>query len=124
MKRMSILAGHQQVRLYSMLDHIRRTPLTGHRDVVAKMPPEVIGQVLRAALDFPSSQHLETLMIKQKQAAWAFTLRRTQGADVNGIRAAMKRMRPAIAGTRSKFFRLDYFDDPGTPWIRFGIDDV
>src|SRR5215471_11712565 len=108
MEHMTVFAAEQQVRLHSMLNHVRRTPFAGDRDVVAEVPPEIVSEILRAAVHFPSAKHVKTFMIEQEQPSRTFPLGRSQGTDVDGIGSAMYRMRTAVAGACGEFFRFDY----------------
>src|SRR5216683_603004 len=84
-----VFACEQQLRYHPVFDHVRRAPFAGDCDVVAKMPPEIIRELLRPAIDFPSAEHLEALVIEQEYSAGSVALGRPQCADVNRIRPAM-----------------------------------
>src|SRR5579872_251472 len=111
MERMAVFAAEQQVRLYAMLNHVWRTPFAGNRNVVAQMPPEIVGEILRAAIHFPAAQHVEAFMIEEEQPSRTFALGSAKGANVDRVGAAMNGMRTAVAGACGEFFRFDYFDD-------------
>src|SRR5262245_42328736 len=88
------------------------------------MPPKIVGQVLRAAVEFPASSNLERLGIEDKDTARAFTIGGPDGVDINAIRPAMGRMWTRIASALYHRFRLNDLDDLRIPWIRLGINNV
>ncbi len=49
----AVLSGQQQLRVDTVLHHVRRAPFGGDHGVVPEVPPEVIGQTLRAVDPFP-----------------------------------------------------------------------
>ena len=73
----AVSAGEQMVRLQAGLDLIRYAPLACDQGVMAQMPPEIIGQLLRTAVDFPTPQDVELIMVQQKDPARASAIRRT-----------------------------------------------
>ena len=75
MQLMAVLAAGQQVEVRPLLDHIGGAPFAGDRDVVAQMPPEVVTEKLRPAIDFPAAEHLKALVIEQKDSAGSVALR-------------------------------------------------
>src|SRR5262249_33588943 len=107
-----------------MLNHVWRTPFAGNRNVVAEMPPEIIGEILRTAVHFPAAQHVEAFMIEEEQPSRTSTLGSAKGANVDRVGAAMNGMRTTIAGARGEFFWFDYLDDLRITRLRFGVNDV
>src|SRR6266446_1841364 len=100
MNRVTVFVREQQLGDHAVFDHVRRSPFAGHRDVVAEMPPEIIRELLRPAIDFPSPEHLEALVIEQEYAARSVALGRAECADVDRIRTAMDCVRTAVSGAR------------------------
>src|SRR5437899_749024 len=121
---MTVTALQQDVRVDAVLDHLRRAPLAGDHRVVAEVPPEVVGEILRAAVELPATPNLEGVVVDDEDATWAVTGGGAEGADVNPIRAAVTGMRAAVAGAVCDFLRLDRLDDPWRAQIGLGIDDV
>ena len=39
---MTVFAGQEQVRLHSVLDHVRRAPFAGQQRVEAQVPPKIV----------------------------------------------------------------------------------
>src|SRR4051812_19228888 len=84
-----VLAIEEQVRLDTVLDHVRGAPLAADQGVVAEVPPEVVVQVLVAAVDLPAALHLEGVMIEHEDTAGTVAVGSAEGTDVNPIRAAV-----------------------------------
>ena len=124
MQRVTVLAAEQQIGLHSIFDHFRRAPFAGDRNVVAEMPPEVVGQVLRSAVDLPAAEHVDALMVEQKESAGTVAVGSTQRAHIDRVGAAMNRMRPAVTGARGEFFGFDRLDDLRVARIGFRINHV
>ena len=61
--------------LSAVLDHVGRAPFAGDRDVLAEVPPEVVSEILRAAIDLPPAEHVEALVIEQEDSARAVAVR-------------------------------------------------
>ena len=63
-----------------VLDHRRRRPLGGDRDVLVQVPPDVVGEVLVAAVCLPGARDLEGVVVDQRDAAGAVVaVRRRRG---------------------------------------------
>ena len=56
MKRMAILAGKKQFPIHAVFHHGGSAPFARDHGVVTEVPPEIIREILRAAVDFPWSQ--------------------------------------------------------------------
>src|SRR5450755_2730702 len=103
---MTVFAADQQVQIGAGFDHIWRAPFAGYRDVVAEMPPEIITEILRTAIDFPAAENVEALVIEQEDSAWTAAIGSAECAHVDRVGAAMNRMWPAISRTRRDFLGL------------------
>src|ERR1700719_943392 len=103
MNRVSVLVGEQQIGVYAVFDHIRRAPFAGDRDVVAEMPPKIVREILRPAIDFPSPEHVEALVIEQEYSAGTVASGCSESAHVDCVGSTMDRMRAAVAGARRDF---------------------
>src|SRR5580704_7419060 len=124
MQAVPIPPGQQQFWIHAVLHHVRRAPLAGHRDVVSQMPGEVVGKVLRTALDLPPSQWLEGVVIEGKDSARAIAVGRTESAYVDAVGAAVQSVGTAVAGSVCKRFRLDYFYDLRLLGVGLGVENV
>ena len=82
----AVLVGEQQLGLDAALDHVRRAPLAGEQRVVADVPPDVVGQVLRAAVDLPAPARAEVVVVEQEHAARAVARRVAERARRRGRR--------------------------------------
>src|SRR5438046_7392365 len=110
---MTVTALQQDVRVHAVLDHFRRAPLAGDHRVVAEVPPEIVCQILRAAVQLPATADLEGVVVDDEDAARAVTGRGPEGADVNPIGPAVAGMWPAVAGAVHDFLRLAGPDQAG-----------
>jgi hypothetical protein len=84
----------QVLGVEAVLDHRRRRPLGGHRHVVVQVPPDVVGEVLLAAVALPGAGDLERVVVDQRHAARAAAA--VGGAQVrheDASRAAVDRVR-------------------------------
>jgi hypothetical protein len=91
---------------------------------MAEMPPGIVGELLRPAVDFPAPKHFEILVVHEEDAAGSLSLGIAHRGDVHAFRAAMHCMRTAIAGALGEFGRLDHLDDLWLSRIGLGVDDV
>src|SRR5213594_665131 len=82
---MTVTALQQDFRVDAVLDHLRRAPLAGDHRVVAEVPPEVVGEILRAAVELPATANLEAVVIDDEDAAWTVTGGGAKSADVDPI---------------------------------------
>ena len=100
--------GHEAV-----LERVGRAPLAGDHGVVAEVPPEVVGQLLRPAVDLPAAEHVEALVVDQEDAARRLALGVAERADVDALGPAMDGVRPAVAGLARRSPRAR---SPGRSW--------
>src|SRR5580704_5733378 len=124
MNRMPILVAEQQFGHDAVFDHVRRAPFAGDGHVPSKMPPEILREPLRPAIDFPSSEHVEALVVEQEYSARPVAAWRAQRADVNRVGTAMHSMRPAVARARRYLLSLDGLHQLGTSRVGPGVENV
>ena len=67
----AVLVAEQQLADEAVLDHVRRAPLAGDDRVVVEVPPEVVGELLRAAVVLPGALDREVVVVEQEDAAGA-----------------------------------------------------
>ena len=70
-QRMAVLLAEQQFRHQAVLDHRGGAPLAGDQRVLVQVPPGVVGQVLRSAIGLPGAQHVEGVVVEQRDPARA-----------------------------------------------------
>src|SRR5262249_56947862 len=63
-----VFAAEQDFGNETVLEGVGRAPLARHHGVVAEMPPAVVGELLRAALDLPAAERLERLLVHHADA--------------------------------------------------------
>ena len=63
------LAAEQILGVEPVLDHRRRRPLRRQHRVVLQVPPHVVGEELRSAVQLPRSDDLERVVVDQRDAA-------------------------------------------------------
>src|ERR1700730_10879604 len=124
MQRVTIAALQQNFGVHSLFDHVRRAPLAADERVVSQMPPEVITEILRSAIDFPLPQDVEAVRIEDENAARSVPIGRAKGAHEDAIGAAMHGVRTAVSGARGDGFGLNHLYDFWFSRIGLGIDNV
>src|SRR5215204_1659285 len=107
----AVLAIEEQLGLHPGLDHARRTPLTADEGVVAEVPPEVVVQLLLAAVDLPATEHVEGVVIEHEDPTRSAAIRRTEGTDIDAVWSAVDGVPVGIAGLRRHLLRFDRLDD-------------
>src|SRR5215475_14639674 len=111
MQRVTVLSSQQQFRINPAFYHLRRAPLACDHGVMAEMPPEIVGEKLRATVLFPSPADLKTFRVHDKDSAGTAAFIRADGVDVNAVRAAMRCVGSAVSAFFHDHFRLNDFDD-------------
>src|SRR5918995_4897877 len=119
----TIAALQEYLGVEPALDHIRRAPLAGDHSVVAQVPPEVVGEVLRTPLDLPSSQRVEAFVVHDEDAARAISIGGTKSTHINALRAAMDGVGAAVARTLVHLVGLYHLDDARLPRVGLSVDD-
>ena len=61
-----VFCPEQNLGDQTVLDRVRRAPFARHQRVVAEMPPRIVGENLRAAVNLPAAEHLEGLESMRK----------------------------------------------------------
>src|SRR5262245_65644451 len=89
----AILGAEQDFRNQAVLESIRCAPLARHQGVVTEMPPRIISEVLRAAVDLPLAAHVEGLVIHHEHAARALALAVAQRRNTEALGPATHGMR-------------------------------
>ena len=59
MQPAAVLGAEQHLRDQPVLEGVGRAPFAGDHGVVAEMPPDIIGEVLRPAIHLPLAAHVE-----------------------------------------------------------------
>src|SRR5437660_1957635 len=93
-----VFAAEQDFGNEAVLDRVRRAPFAGHHRVVAEVPPAVIGELLRTALDFPAAERLERLVVHDENAARGLSVLVAERRDVNAAGPAMDGVGTGVAG--------------------------
>ena len=93
---MTELAAEQVFGIEPVFDHRGRGPLRGHHRVVPQVPPDVVGEKLRAPVLLPRPEHFEGVVVDQRDTA----------GPVVAVGATQRRhedaARPAVHGVRSR----------------------
>ena len=123
----AVLVREQVFGNDAVLELRRKTPLAAHHIISRQVPPKVIVQGLRAAVDLPAAEDFECLAIDDEDARGAIGAvgpGAAERAHINAIRAAVDRVRPGIARLVKHFFGLNDFVDFCFGRMRLRIDDV
>src|SRR5919112_1408218 len=124
MKLMTIAALQEYLGVEPALDHVRRTPLAGDHGVIAQVPPEVVGEVLRPPLDLPAPQRIKAFVVHDEDAARAISIGCAERTYINALRAAMDGVGAAVTRTLVHLVGLYHLDDARLPRVGLGVDDV
>src|SRR5262249_26716675 len=124
MQAPAVFAAEENFRNEAVLEGVGCAPFAGNHRVVAEMPPRVITELLRSAVDLPAAKGLETLVIHDEDAAGRLAVLVSEGRDVDAPGSAVDGMRTGIAGLVRKLCRLDDLDDFRRPRIGFGVENV
>src|SRR3712207_2478474 len=120
----TISALQEYLGVEPAFDHVRRAPLAGDHGVVAKVPPEVVGEVLRTALDLPAPKGLKALVIHHEDTARAIPVGGTESTSVDALRAAVYGVGAAVARAAVQLVGSDHLDDARLSRVGLGVDDV
>src|SRR5262249_18667642 len=102
-----VFAAEQNLGNEAVLEHVWLAPFARHHGVVAEVPPAVVGELLRAALDLPAAERLEGLVVDDENAARPLAVLVAERGDVDAAGPAMDRVRAGITGLLGEFLRLD-----------------
>src|SRR5574339_776011 len=98
MQAVTVLACQEILGYHAVLELVRLTPLAGDQRVLRDVPPEVIGELLVAAVELPGADHVEVEVVEHENATRpAIPVRRADGIHVNSIGSAVDGVRPAVA---------------------------
>ena len=118
----AVLVAQQQLADQAVLDHVRRAPLGRDDRAEVEVPPEVVGQLLRAAVVLPRALDREVVVVEQEDAARAVALGVAERRDVDPVRPAVDRVRARVAGLGGDLVLADRLDDLRVAAL--GVDDV
>src|SRR5215467_14736447 len=108
MNLVTVLAGQQQLWIDAIFYHIRSAPFGRNHRVVSQVPPQIVSQLLWAAILFPRPLQLKRVRIHQENASRAVSASRSECAPVDGVRSTMKCMRRRVAGLLYELVRLNH----------------
>src|SRR5262249_13557060 len=109
----AILAVEEHLRNQAVLEHFRRAPFAGYRDIVPKVPPEVVGELLWATVDLEPPEHIKAFVIKQRDPTGRVTVGISKRAHVDSVGSAMHSMRPRVPGAFGQLGRFNNLNDFG-----------
>src|SRR5438874_7573361 len=124
---MTVFVGQQILRHDSVLELRRQRPLARHHVIAWQIPPEVIVQLLRTAIELPPPEDIERLAIHDEDAGRSVgsgLAAAAEGTDIDTFRPAVDGVGPRVAGLVEDFLRLDDLVNPGLSGIGLGVDDV
>src|SRR5258708_6170956 len=98
MQLATVFRTEQDLGDEAILERVRRAPLAGDERVISEMPPGVIGEALRPAVDLPAAEDVEGLVVHQEDSAGLLAIGVAEGGDVDPLRAAMHGMRTRVPG--------------------------
>src|SRR5207302_315520 len=89
MQAPAILAAQQYLRDQAVLERVRRAPFARDHGVIAKMPPRVVGKLLRSAIHLPAAERLEALVVHHENAAGRLAVFVAECRHIDPARAAV-----------------------------------
>ncbi len=120
----SVLPCEQELSVDAILHHARCAPGAGDHGVQPEVPPDVICQLLRSAVDFPPTSNVKRFRIQNERAAGTIAIGRTQRTQEDAVRSAVHRVRCGVARPLSKRLGFDHLHDLRLARIRFCVEDV
>jgi hypothetical protein len=120
----AVLVGQQQVALQALLDHLRGPPRARDERVVVDVPPEVVGELLRAAVLLPRALEGEVVVVHEEQPARPAAVGGAEGAHVQPVGPAVRGVRARVARLARELVRLDDLDDLRGERVVLDVDDV
>ena len=95
MQLVAVLAAEQEIWDQAIFDHGWCRPFRGDRDIVSDVPPDVVGEILIAPVNFEAAEHFKGRVIEQRDPARAvFTVPAAQTRHVKALGTAVHGMRP------------------------------
>jgi hypothetical protein len=107
----AVLVAQQQLADDAVLDHVRRAPLARDHRVEVEMPPEVVRELLRPAVDLPLALDREVLVVEQEDAAGPVAGGIAERRDVDAVRPAVDGVRAAVPGLARDLLGLDHLHE-------------
>jgi len=120
----AVLLGHERLGDEPVLDQLGGPPLARQQHVVTEVPEEVVGQVLRAAIQLPPPLHGEAVVVEDEDAARALALLVAQRAQIDPLGAAVHGMHAGVAGLCQDLPGLDGLHEARRSGIGLGVEDV
>ena len=121
----TVLAAEQQLGDDAVLDHRRRAPLRGDGDVLRDVPPEVVGQVLVAAVGSPTARAPRTSMWSSSATPpGPSSPSAAEAGHEDGPRAAVHGVRAGVAGPLAELLRAQHLHDRRLGRVVLGVEDV
>src|SRR5690606_16265671 len=97
-------------------------PLARHHHVPPEVPPEIVGEALRSAVDLPAAERLEGLVVEHENPARRVAVGVADRAHVDPVGPAVDGVRPRVAGLLRQVLGLDRLHDAEPPHLGLRID--
>src|SRR4051812_11620946 len=127
MDLMAVLVREQVFRNDAVLKLRRKAPLARHHVVARQVPPEIVVELLGAAVDFPAAEDIECLAVHDEDA-WrsigTILPAAAERADIDALRTTMDGVWPRIAGLSEDLVGLDDLMDTRPGRMRLGVHHV
>src|SRR6202034_1082358 len=122
MQAVTVLAAEQQFRIHAVLHHVRCSPLARDGNVMSQVPGEIVAKVLGTAIDLPSTERLEVVVIQGEDSPRTIAARRAKSAQVDAVGPAVNGVRAAVTGPLLYVLWLDHFYNLWLLGIVLGVD--
>src|SRR5262245_64637778 len=93
----AVFAAEQDLGNEAVFNGVGSPPFAGDHGVVAEMPPGVIGELLRPAIDLPAPERLEAFVVHDKDAARTLALGAAGRRDLGGGPTALGGSRSGVS---------------------------
>src|SRR5579863_548292 len=123
----AVLVREQVFRNDPVLELRRQPPLARHHIVARQVPPEIVVQLLRSAVDLPTAEDLERFAVYDKntgRTVRAILAAAAKRADVNPFWPTVDSVGPRIASLFEDFLGLDDLMDLRLGGMGLGIDHI
>jgi hypothetical protein len=117
----AVLAGRHIARVEAVLEGVRRAPLAGDERVLARLVPEVVGELELAGVLLPAARDREVARVERREAARAVAVGVAQHRDRDDVAGhAVDSVGGAEAELLGDLLALDHMLDPR----RGGVGDI
>ena len=125
MQPVPVTVPQQIFRNQAILELRGLAPFAAHQHIFGGMPPEIVGEILGAAVVLPGAEDVEIVMVQEENPSRSLApVGWPQGVDIDGVRTAVHGVRTAVARLAHDLLGLDDASDARVKRVGLGIHDV